>query len=84
MSTLRLGPLPKTEMVKLTISLPIKLKQELEQYATLHSQLYDETVEAAGLIPHMLESFVSRDRGFQGHRRTLNKKRGIDPRKTAL
>ena len=74
MSKLRLGPLPKTVVVKLTISLPIKLKQELEQYATLHSETYGETVEAGGLIPHMLESFVSRDRGFQRQRSGLNKK----------
>lgn len=74
MSTLRLGPLPKTEVVKLTISLPIKLKQELEQYAALHSELYGETVEATGLIPHMLESFVSRDRGFQRKRKEVSRK----------
>ena len=62
---LRLGPLPKTETVKLTIALPSALKAELERYAALHAQTYGEPVDAAGLIPHMLQAFMVRDRGFR-------------------
>ncbi len=69
MTKLRLGPLPKTESVKVTISMPVVLKEQLEHYAALHSQLHGETVEVTGLIPHMLESFVSKDRGFQRQRK---------------
>lgn len=65
MSKLRLGPLPKTELVKVTIALPARLKNRLEQYAILHSELHGESVDAAAIIPHMLESFVARDRAFQ-------------------
>jgi len=35
---LRLGPLPKTESLKLTFTCPASLKADLERYAALHSQ----------------------------------------------
>ncbi|MCD6706590.1 MAG: DUF2274 domain-containing protein [Thiobacillus sp.] len=62
---LRLGPLPKTETVKVTVALTVTLKADLERYAALHAQTYGEPVDAATLIPHMLESFMARDRGFR-------------------
>lgn len=64
-SKLRLGPLPKTETVKLTIGLTTTLKADLERYAALHAQTYGEPVDAVTLIPHMLEAFMARDRGFK-------------------
>lgn len=70
---LRLGPLPKTESVKLTFSCPSDLKNDLERYAALHSQTYGEATDALTLIPHMLETFMARDRGF----RRVNAKRKI-------
>ena len=66
---LRLGPLPKTESVKLTFACPAGLKADLDRYAALHAQTYGETVDAATLIPHMLEAFIAGDRGFPGGRR---------------
>ncbi|MGE1003703.1 DUF2274 domain-containing protein [Ralstonia pseudosolanacearum] len=62
---LRLGPLPKTESIKLTFSCPADLKASLDRYAALHAQTYGETVDAAALIPHMLEAFMAGDRGFR-------------------
>ncbi|BCL87276.1 DUF2274 domain-containing protein [Ralstonia pseudosolanacearum] len=62
---LRLGPLPKTESTKLTFSCPADLKANLDRYAALHAQTYGETVDAATLIPHMLEAFMAGDRGFK-------------------
>lgn len=62
---LRLGPLPKSETVKLTFVCPADLKAELDRYAALHAQTYGEPVDAATLIPHMLEAFMARDRGFK-------------------
>ena len=62
---LRLGPLPKTESVKLTFACPTSLKDDLDRYAALHAQTYGEAVDAATLIPHMLEAFMARDRGFR-------------------
>lgn len=62
---LRLGPLPKTETVKLTFACPATLKHDLERYAELHAQTYGESVDAVSLIPHMLETFMAGDRGFK-------------------
>jgi len=67
---LRLGPLPKSETVKLTFVCPSDLKAELDRYAALHAQTYGEPVDAATLIPHMLEAFMARDRGFRKASRT--------------
>ncbi len=64
-SKLRLGPLPKAETIKLTVALPAELKQRLERYAQLHSQAHGEPVDAIALIPHMLDAFMMRDRGFR-------------------
>ena len=62
---LRLGPLPKTESVKLTFACPASLKADLDHYAALHAQAYGETVDAVTLIPHMLEAFMAGGRGFK-------------------
>jgi hypothetical protein len=62
---LRLGPLPKTETVKVTITCTVVLKAELERYAEMHSRAYGEPVDALTLIPHMLETFMARDRAFK-------------------
>lgn len=62
---LRLGPLPKTENVKVTFACPADLKADLDRYAALHGQTYGEAVDAATLIPHMLEAFMAADRGFR-------------------
>ncbi len=62
---LRLGPLPRHETVKLTVALPLMLRGNLERYAALHAQTYGEPVSVEMLIPHMLEAFIARDRGFK-------------------
>lgn len=62
---LRLGPLPKSEPVKLTVTVSAELKATLDRYAALHSQTYGERVDAVALVPHMLEAFMARDREFR-------------------
>jgi hypothetical protein len=62
---LRLGPLPKTESIKLTFACPVNLKADLDRYAALHAQTYGEAVDATTLIPHMLDAFMARDRAFK-------------------
>lgn len=62
---LRLGPLPSTSSTKLTFACPASLKMDLDRYAALHAQTYGEAVDAATLIPHMLEAFIAGDRGFR-------------------
>jgi hypothetical protein len=65
---LRLGPLPKIESVKVTFACPVGLKADLERYAALHGQAYGEAVDAATLIPHMLQTFMAGDRAFKRRR----------------
>lgn len=64
-SRLSLGALPKTETVKVTITLSVDLKSRLDRYAVLHSQAHGDTVDAVAMIPHMLAAFVERDRTFK-------------------
>jgi hypothetical protein len=72
MSKLRLGPLPKTEVVKITITLNTKLKDELDFYAAEFSKLHSP-VDSAVLIPHMLEMFIRSDRGYRARRNAATK-----------
>jgi hypothetical protein len=62
---LRLGPLPKIEAVRLTITLPATAKADLDRYAELYASTYGEPVDAAALAPHMLSAFMDRDRAFR-------------------
>lgn len=62
---LRLGPLPKIEVVRLTINLPSEIKADLDRYAELHAAAYGEPVDVGVLIPHMLATFMERDRAFR-------------------
>lgn len=62
---LSLGPLRSTATSRVTIVLPSTLKDSLERYAALHAQIYGKPVSVDVLIPHMLEAFVQRDRGFK-------------------
>lgn len=62
---LRLGPLPKAETVRLTVTLPAAVKADLDRYAELYAATYGEPVDAAALVPHMLATFMDRDRAFR-------------------
>ncbi|WP_247318028.1 DUF2274 domain-containing protein [Ralstonia pseudosolanacearum] len=77
---LRLGPLPKTESVKLTFTCPTRLKADLDRYAALHAQTYGETVDAMALIPYMLDAFMAGDRGFRKGGRASSQATGAAPR----
>jgi len=65
---LRLGPLPRNESIKLTVSLSAELKTCLDDYAATHSHVHGKAVDVATLIPHMLQAFIARDRGFNALR----------------
>ncbi len=64
MVELKLGPLPKLGMVRMTVALPAPLKEELECYAAEYGRLYGR-VEASALVPHMIEAFLRSDRGWR-------------------
>ena len=63
MVELRLGPLPKQEIVRLSITLSKPLMEALEIYTKDFSDLYDKT-EVAALVPHMLDAFLRSDKAF--------------------
>jgi len=67
MATLKLGPLPKLGTVRVTVTLPEPLKEELDLYAVEYSRLHGEA-EAATLIPYMLEAFLRSDRGWRSRK----------------
>jgi hypothetical protein len=73
---LRLGPLPKTAVVKLTIAIPERLKADLDRYAEMHSTRWGEPIDAVTLVPHMLEAFIGRDRGFRSASRANRRSKG--------
>ena len=62
---LRLGPVPKAQPVKLTITLSAELKATLDRYAEVHSQSNGEKNDVERLIPFMLEAFIASDREFK-------------------
>lgn len=72
MSELRLGPLPKVRYVRRSVRLPEALDEELTEYATAYSRLY-EPAEVADLIPHMLEDFLRSDRGWRARKAMLDR-----------
>jgi hypothetical protein len=62
---LLLGPLARTDSVKVTVALPYTLKEQLDRYAEVHSAAWSRKVASAELIPHMLLQFLSKDRQFK-------------------
>lgn len=62
---LKLGPLPSTEMTKLTLTMPVALRDELERYARLHAEGSGGRADLTRLIPHMLAAFMHGDRAFR-------------------
>ncbi len=71
---IKLGKLPNTTNVRITISLPEALKGKLDRYAQLHSQTWGQKVDAAALIPHVLAQFLNNDRAFKQAERALSGK----------
>ena len=63
-SKLKLGPLPRTEIVKITLTMSIELKTKLDRYAQMHAEASGEKNDLTRLIPYMLEAFMSGDRAF--------------------
>ena len=69
MPELKLSKLPERAPVKITISVAPELNRALQAYAELYRETYGEAEPVAELIPYMLESFLSADRGFAKARR---------------
>ena len=82
-SKLRLGPLPKTEIIRLTIAIPAAVKTELDRYAELYGTTYGEVVDAAALVPFMLAAFMERDRAFRTARQPVRSPSDPNPVSTS-
>jgi hypothetical protein len=67
MADLKLGPLPKLGKVCITITLLESLKDGPGRHAAEYSRLY-EPVEAAALMPLMIEAFIRSDRGYRSRK----------------
>ena len=80
---LRLGPLPRSELVRLTVTLPAAVKADLERYSELFGAAHGEAVDAAALVPHMLAAFMDRDRAFRRARQVGNGMTGSDASSSA-
>ncbi|MGH6870447.1 MAG: DUF2274 domain-containing protein [Rhizomicrobium sp.] len=64
MPELKLAKLPDRKPVKLTIMLQPETNTALQAYAAAYREAYGEDEEVAELIPYMIDSFLSADRGF--------------------
>jgi hypothetical protein len=62
---LRLGPLPEAETVRLTVTLSASVKADLDRYAELYAAAYGKPTDGPTLVPHMLATFMDRDRAFR-------------------
>lgn len=69
---LRLGAMPDTSVVKMTVSIPSPLKAQLHRYAEIHSASFGTPVDAQALVPAMLAAFLAKDRAFQRATRKQN------------
>jgi hypothetical protein len=67
---IKLGKLPNTSTVKVTLFLTVSLKAQLDRYAQLHSQTWEQKVDAAALVPHIVAQFLANDRAFRKMERT--------------
>ena len=73
---IKLGKLPNVSSVRITISLPATLKSRLDRYAQLHSQTWEQKVDAVALVPHILEQYLANDRAFRKSERAADSNSG--------
>ena len=69
--TLKLAKLQEHKPVKVPVSLPFELNQDLEAYAAIYEQAYGEKQSIGALIPSMLAGFLASDAGFKKAKREL-------------
>jgi hypothetical protein len=62
---LRLGAMPDTSVIKMTVAIPAPLKAQLDRYAQMHSASFGTPADAQTLVPLMLAAFLGKDRAFQ-------------------
>ncbi|MET0309340.1 MAG: DUF2274 domain-containing protein [Sphingomonas sp.] len=73
---LKLPKLPERTPVKLLVSMPPALHQDLGDYAALYAETYGQAEAVADLVPYMLRSFLESDRAFARRSRPGGKGEG--------
>jgi len=68
---LKLDKLPDREAAKITFTASPEIKAALSDYAEIYRRTYGQKESVAGLIPFMLEAFMSADPGFKRARKEL-------------
>ncbi|GLQ21311.1 DUF2274 domain-containing protein [Algimonas porphyrae] len=71
MNALKIGKLPDTTPVKLSLSIPPNLQADLEDYAAVYADAYGEKAKVTDLIPSMLAGFMASDSNFKKARKAL-------------
>ena len=71
-ATLKIGKLPDTTPIKITVALEPELQSDLQTYAEIYQQTYGDKASIAALIPVMLRSFMTSDAGFRRARKSFN------------
>lgn len=66
---IKLGKVPDTRTTKLSIFLSAELKSQIDDYAKLYFQTWQQELGATDLIPHILEQFLATDRVFRKWRK---------------
>lgn len=69
--SLKIGRLPDTTPVKLSIEVDPDTHADLELYARIYECTYDDKVDVKALIPTMLQSFLASDTGFKRARKSF-------------
>ena len=69
--TLKLAKLQEHKPVKVPVTLPFELNQDLEAYAAIYEKAYGEKQSIGALIPSMLAGFLASDAGFKKAKREL-------------
>lgn len=80
--SLKLGPLPDRNPVKLAISLTPEVHEALSDYAALHAKSYGKEAPLPDLAALMIEEFLNRDAAFKRARKSLGKESSSKEQRT--
>ena len=69
--TIKLAKLQEHKPVKVPVTLPFELNQDLVAYAAIYEKAYGEKQTIGALIPSMLAGFLASDAGFKKAKREL-------------
>lgn len=69
--TIKIGKIVTHKPIKLPLSIPHDLNEELELYAKVYEQAHGEKQAVTSLIPHMLSAFLASDHGFKKARKDM-------------